>query len=100
VGSSSSQTIYIHDGRCHVRVRRVTGNEWPLYACLKKLFTFSVGVGFDTKGSAVAAHKNITVLQPSDKNGKLCVVPDSREGMYLNFTWHITLRLTTYWQAG
>ncbi|KAH8547664.1 hypothetical protein BGW37DRAFT_524075 [Umbelopsis sp. PMI_123] len=39
-----------------------------------------VGVGFDTKGSAVAVHKNISVHAPSNSNSKHFVIPDSREG--------------------
>lgn len=40
-----------------------------------------MGVGFDTKGSAVASHKTITVQKPSESNVKHFVIPDSREGL-------------------
>lgn len=43
-----------------------------------------VGVGFDTKGSAVANHKNIPVLKLLENNVEHIIIPDSREGMYLD----------------
>ncbi|KAG2172749.1 hypothetical protein INT43_000096 [Umbelopsis isabellina] len=56
------------------------GNPSRAFTFMMDAAMLGVGVGFDTKGSAVANHKNIPVLESSENNVEHIIIPDSREG--------------------